>query len=98
MSGIPRRPRDRNPARPPKRDDERDLQEHREPRSYGQSAPPPTADELEEMQQIEDLTDEPVREGDDNADTGSGTVVAWKKCKEREFEDLAGEPVGVDTV
>lgn len=97
MSGMPRQPRDRNPARPPKRQgEEREMQEASEPRSYGQSAPPPTPEEIEAIQNIEDLTDEPVREGDEEAKAPSGTVSAWRKRKDREFEDLAGEPVGDD--
>lgn len=96
MSGMPRQPRDRNPARPPKRDVEsREIQEQREPRSYGQSARPPTPDEKEAIQNIEDFTDEPMREGDEEQGS-AGAVSAWKKRKDREFEDLAGEPVGDD--
>lgn len=96
MSGIPRQPRDLNPARPPERQgDGREMQGQRSPRSYGQSATPPTPEEVEAIQNIEDLTDEPVREGDEEAGS-TGTISAWQKRKDREFEDLAGEPIGDD--
>jgi hypothetical protein len=61
-------------------------------RSYGQSAEAPKRGQ-DEIEDFEDLTDEPVREGDDTASDNSGAVRTRKKREMREFEDLAGEPV-----
>jgi hypothetical protein len=92
MSGIPRMPRDSDPRSPRKQpDDARELSGN-PPRSYGQSADVSDR-KIEEMEKFEDLTDEVVREGDDEPSGGDSPSKRKQDRKLREFEDLAGEPV-----
>lgn len=49
--------------------------------------------EQEDIEDFEDLTDEPVREGADAPPEGSGAARNKEKRELREFEELAGEPV-----
>lgn len=91
MTGIPRMPRDSDPRRPRKpRDGEKSSGQP--PRSYGQSAEPPERAH-DDIDDFEDLTEEPVREGDDEPASGSSPRSRKQERKLREFEDLAGEPV-----
>ena len=90
MSGIPRIPRDMDPRRPHNTQSEESS--GKPARSYGQSSEAPKQGH-EDIDEFEDLTDEPVREGDDAPVNGSGAARARKKREMREFEDLAGEPV-----
>ena len=90
MSGIPRIPRDMDPRRPRHRQSEESS--NTPARSYGQSAEPP-GNVHDDIDEFEDLTDEPVREGDESTDDRSGAARSKQKRKLREFEDLAGEPV-----
>lgn len=92
MSGIPRMPRDNDPRNPRKQpDDARELSGN-PPQSYGQSADVSDRN-LEEMEEFEDLTDEVVREGEDEPSEGDSPSKRKQDRKLREFEDLAGEPV-----
>ena len=91
MSGIPRIPRDIDPRRP-KKERENQASSGKPARSYGQSAEPPER-EREEIEEWEDLTEEPVREGKDEPSGGSKAGENKKKRELREFEDLTGEPV-----
>ena len=68
MTGLPRMPRDNDPRRPLRR-------------------------EQDDIEEFEDLTDEPVREGKDEPDSGPSPADRKKERDLREFEDLAGEPV-----
>jgi hypothetical protein len=90
MSGIPRMPREGDPRRPRKQRE--DEPSGLPARSYGQSAEPPKRGH-DDIDEFEDLTDEPVREGDDEPSTGAGPSSSKRKRELREFEDLAGEPV-----
>lgn len=91
MSGIPRIPREMDPRRPRTRKDE-EQPSGGQARSYGQSVETPKQDH-DDIDDFEDLTDEPVREGGSSPSEGSGASHARKKRELREFEDLAGEPV-----
>ena len=77
MSGLPRIPRDIDPRRPKKGRENETSSERKR-------------DDIEEW---EDLTEEPVREGADEPSSGSGSAANKKKRQLREFEELAGEPV-----
>ncbi len=90
MSGIPRIPRDMDPRRP--RNAQGDESPGTPARSYGQSTEA-SKREYDDIEEFEDLTDEPVREGEDTASDTSGAARTRKKREMREFEDLAGEPV-----
>lgn len=92
MSSIPRMPRDGDPRRPRKDADDDRQPAGNPPRSYGQFAEAPKRKQ-DEIEDFEDLTEEPVREGDDSAAQGSTGASRKKERQLREFEDLAGEPV-----
>lgn len=77
MTGMPRIPRDIDPRRS-KKERDADTQAERD---------------RDAIDEFEDLTDEPVREGDEKASDGSPPASNGKKRQLREFEDLAGEPV-----
>lgn len=92
MSSIPRMPRDSGPRRPRKDEDDARQPAGNPPRSYGQFAEAPKRKQ-EDIEDFEDLTEEPVREGDDSSAQGSGPSPRKKDRQLREFEELAGEPV-----
>lgn len=92
MSGIPRMPRDSDPRRPRKDADDTRQPSGNAPRSYGQYAEAPKRKQ-DEIEEFEDLTDEPIREGDDVPTQGSKQGSRKRDRQLREFEDLAGEPV-----
>lgn len=74
MPRIPDPPRKGHPARPRREDDERDEATKKPARSFGQSAPMPEDDAaeavVEEIEDFEDLTLEPVREDEGDAEQG----------------------------
>lgn len=70
MPRIPNPPRKGHPAKPRREGDERDEATKKPARSFGQSAPMPEHDHeeavIEEIEDFEDLTLEPVREDEDD--------------------------------
>ena len=93
MSGISRMPRDSDPRRPLKTPDDARETTGNPPRSYGQYVDM-SRQEQDDIEDFEDLTDEPVREGDDAPEGDAPSAGDRKKERQlREFEDLAGEPV-----
>lgn len=89
---IPRIPPDRDPRRPPKRDDvAEESTAKKEARSYGQFAPVPDL-----LEDFEEVTGEVAREGEEPNEPSDVQAVRRERSELRQieqFEDLTEEPV-----
>ena len=91
MVGRPKFPKDSDPRRPPRRDDEEQAEASKEPRSYGQYV-----DTSEEgLREFEELTGEVAREGVESREGLQEEAGDQEERKEAEalkkFEELTGE-------